>query len=81
MGGRKSMRKVHDHVKYGGFSPASRQRNATKILKSHLQTQLSGLVRLVITRTIPAALAMGMAQHTTRGVERPLDPIVRLRRD
>jgi hypothetical protein len=24
-----------------------------------------------MTRTLPAALAMGMAQHTTRGVERP----------
>lgn len=37
-----------------------------------LQTQLSGLLRLVTTRTFPAALAIGIAQHTTRGTERPL---------
>ena len=35
------------------------------------QTQQFGRFRLVMTRTLPAALAMGMAQHTTLGVERP----------
>jgi hypothetical protein len=31
-----------------------------------------------MTRTLPAALAMGMAQHTTLGVERPfVDMVVR----
>lgn len=40
-----------------------------------LQTQLSGRLRLVITRTFPSALAIGIAQHTIRGTERPLVPI------
>lgn len=40
------------------------------------QTQLSGRLRLVTTKTLPFALAMGMAQHTTRGTARPLVPIV-----
>lgn len=35
------------------------------------QTQQFGRFRLVMTRTLPAALAMGMAQHTTLGDERP----------
>ena len=34
------------------------------------QTHLSALLRLVMIKTFPAALAMGMAQHTTLGVER-----------
>ena len=36
------------------------------------QTQLFGRFRLVTRRTLPAARAMGMAQQTMRGVERPL---------
>jgi hypothetical protein len=35
------------------------------------QTQKFGRFLLVMTRTLPAALAIGMAQHTTLGVERP----------
>lgn len=38
----------------------------------HSQTQLFGRFRLVITRTLLADLAIGIAQQTTRGVERPL---------
>ena len=37
-----------------------------------LQTQLSGRFLEVMTRTLPAVRDMGMAQHTTRGVDRPL---------
>lgn len=40
--------------------------------KEHSQTQLLGRLRLVMTSTLPAARAMGIAQHTMRGVERPL---------
>lgn len=47
---------------------------------SHLQTQYSGRLRLVTTRIFPAALAMGMAQHTMRGEERPFVPMVKLGR-
>jgi len=36
------------------------------------QTQRSFLFLLVTRRILPAARAMGMAQQTTRGVERPL---------
>lgn len=36
------------------------------------QTQLLGRLRLVITKTLFAFLAMGIAQQTTRGVDRPL---------
>ena len=36
------------------------------------QTQLLGRFLLVIRSTLFADLAMGMAQHTTRGIERPL---------
>lgn len=42
----------------------------------YVQTQLSGRLRLVTTKTFPFALAIGMAQHTTRGTARPLVPIV-----
>ena len=35
------------------------------------QTQLFGRLRLVMRRTLFADLAMGMAQHTTRGVVLP----------
>jgi len=35
------------------------------------KTQKFGRFLLVMTRTLPAALAIGMAQHTTLGVERP----------
>jgi hypothetical protein len=41
----------------------------------HLQTQWSGRLRLVTTRTFPAVLSIGIAQQTTRGVARPLVPI------
>jgi hypothetical protein len=44
--------------------------------KVYLQTQLSGRLRLVTTKTFPFALAIGIAQHTTRGTARPLVPIV-----
>ena len=37
-----------------------------------LQTQLSGRFRLVMTRILPAVRDIGMAQQTTRGVDRPL---------
>lgn len=43
----------------------------------HSQTQLSGRLRLVTTRTWPAALEIGIAQHTTRGTERPLVPMTK----
>lgn len=43
------------------------------------QTQLFGRLRLVITRTLFAFLAMGMAQQTTRGVDRPLLLIAAMR--
>jgi hypothetical protein len=43
------------------------------------KTQLSGRLRLVTTRTFPAALAMGIAQHTMRGTERPLVPMWRIK--
>lgn len=36
------------------------------------KTQRSFLFLLVTRRILPAARAMGMAQQTTRGVERPL---------
>ena len=36
---------------------------------------MSGRLRLVTTRIFPAALAMGMAQHTIRGDERPFVPM------
>lgn len=39
---------------------------------NHSQTQLSLRFRLVTRSTFPAWRAIGMAQHTTRGVERPL---------
>ena len=38
----------------------------------HSQTQLFGRFLLVMTRTLPAERAIGMAQQTTRGVDRPL---------
>ena len=38
----------------------------------HSQTQLSGRFLLVITSTFPAARDIGIAQQTTRGVDRPL---------
>jgi len=42
-----------------------------------LQTQWSERFRLETMRTFPAALEMGIAQHTTRGEDRPLlSPIV-----
>ena len=43
-----------------------------------LQTQWSERFRLETMRTFPAALEMGIAQHTTRGEDRPLlsPPIV-----
>jgi len=37
-----------------------------------LQTQWSERFRLETMRTFPAALEMGIAQHTTRGEDRPL---------
>ena len=37
-----------------------------------LQTQWSERLRLDTMRTFPAALEMGIAQHTTRGEDRPL---------
>ncbi|EED82213.1 predicted protein [Postia placenta Mad-698-R] len=46
-------------------------------MRGHSQTQLFGLLRLVMTSTLLADLAMGMAQQTTRGVERPLLLIVK----
>ena len=36
------------------------------------QTQLSGRFLLVMTRILPAVRDIGIAQHTTRGVDRPL---------
>ena len=41
------------------------------VLGRYSQTQKFGRFLLVTTRTLPAALAIGMAQHTTLGVERP----------
>ena len=41
-------------------------------IERHSQTQLSGRFRLVITSILPAARDIGIAQHTTRGVARPL---------
>lgn len=40
------------------------------------QTHLSGRFLLVTTRTFPADLAIGIAQQTTRGVERPFVAMV-----
>lgn len=37
-----------------------------------LQTQWSERFRLETMRTFPAAFEMGIAQHTTRGEDRPL---------
>jgi hypothetical protein len=37
---------------------------------------MSGRLRLVITRTFPAALEIGIAQHTIRGEERPFVPMI-----
>jgi hypothetical protein len=39
--------------------------------EAHSQTHFSGRFRLVITSTLPDARAMGIAQQTMRGVERP----------
>ena len=41
-------------------------------MNKYSQTQLFGRFRLVMTRTLPADRAIGIAQQTTRGVERPL---------
>ena len=46
-----------------------------QIKRKDPQSQLFGRFRLVTTSTLPAALAMGIAQHTTRGTARPFDPI------
>jgi len=50
----------------------------TKYRGCDLQTQWSERFRLETMRTFPAALEMGIAQHTTRGEDRPLlSPIAR----
>ena len=41
-----------------------------------LQTQWSERFRLETMRTFPAAFEMGIAQHTTRGEDRPLLPLL-----
>jgi hypothetical protein len=49
-----------------------RERARERQEASDSQTQLFGRLRLVMRRTLLADLAMGIAQHTTRGVVRPL---------
>lgn len=50
----------------------------SQLLGRYLQTQKFGRFLLVMTRTLPAALAIGMAQHTTLGVERPFVDMTRM---
>lgn len=45
-------------------------------MTDYSQTQWFGRFLLVMTRTLPAERAIGIAQQTTRGVERPLLLIV-----
>lgn len=64
-----SVRAIPRAIKYVGQQLDGREGDS--------QTQLSGLFRLVITRTFPAALAIGIAQHTIRGEVRPLLPMTK----
>jgi len=57
-------------------SKASREAAASRTTSDGSQppfgkTHRSCRLRLVITRTFPAALAIGIAQHTIRGLARP----------
>jgi hypothetical protein len=77
-GSRKEERGSHNQIRSevgGRRSHGQRQvrrRTMVEYRGCDLQTQWSERVRLDTMRTFPAALEMGIAQHTTRGEDRPL---------
>ena len=62
-----------DHKPSGDHTVSNKSENERWVVRRRdLQTQWSERLRLETMRTFPAALEMGIAQHTTRGVDRPL---------
>ena len=73
-GGRSGVAEPQDHEpnRVALQSAKAQRRRTGRVGECDSQTQWSERFLLETMRTFPAALEMGIAQHTTRGEDRPL---------